>query len=230
MSQEINLVNPALRPKRDWLSFQVVSLATLVTLLLVGVAVAVVRLDLAAGRQAQAAAAAQLATVTQEVQQLQAAFAARRNDPALAQEAERLAAATVQRREVLKVAQGLAAEAGGVAEAMRGFARQRLEGVWLTAFNIGPGGFDLSGRLLDPALLPAYIRRLNAEPAFRGRHFAALDMQGVEPAPPAAGTAPAAPAVVPVGAVAQPVASGPQRYTEFSLKASAPAAVPGRRE
>lgn len=229
MSQEINLVNPALRPKRDWLSFQVVSLATLAALLLVGAGIAAVRINLAAGQKAQAEAAARLAAATQELQALQTAYAARRNDPALAQEAERLGAAIQQRRDVLQVARGLAAEAGGVAEVMRGFSRQRLDGVWLTAFNVGPGGFELNGRLLDPALLPTYIRRLNAEPAFRGRHFAALDMLGVEPPAPATGGA-ATPAVA--AATPLPVSSGPQRYTEFALKASAPSASSpaGRRE
>lgn len=219
MSQEINLVNPALRPKRDWLAFRFVSVATLVALLLVGGAVVAVRMHLAAGVQAQAAVGAQLAGIRQELQTVQLAFAARQNDPALAREAERLVVAIEQRRGVLGVARGLAAEAGGVAEIMRGFSRQRLDGVWLTAFNVGPGGFDLEGRLLDPGLLPVYIRRLNAEPAFRGRHFAALDMHGVEPAPPPAGAVSSPPAAV-------PTLSGPLRYTAFSLQATLPATAP----
>jgi hypothetical protein len=71
----------------------------------------------------------------------------------------------------------------------------------------------MRGRLLDPALLPAYIRRLNGEPAFRGRHFAALDMQGVLPPPVVAGQT-----SVPVPAAPPPL--GPTRYTEFALKAT----------
>ncbi|MFC5301501.1 hypothetical protein [Azospira restricta] len=214
MSQEINLLNPALRPKRDWLSFRYVALGGAAALGLVAVATAALRFDLAAEQKAQASAAARLAAVRDEVQALQARLAARRPDPALEQQAANLAAAIGQRQEVLELARGLAAEDGGFADAMLGFSRQRVEGVWLTAFSVGAAGFDIRGRLLDPALLPAYIRRLNAEPAFRGRHFAALDMLGVEPAPPAAAGA-QAPALVPPAA-----ATGPARYTEFFLRAA----------
>lgn len=226
MSQEINLLNPALRPKRDWLSSRRVALASLAALFVVAAAVVALRIDLASEQKAQTSAAAQLSAVRDEVQALQARLVARKNDPALEQEAVHLAAAIAQRREVLKQARGLAAEEGGFAEVMRGFSRQRVEGVWLTSFNTGPGGFDIRGRLLDPALLPAYIRRLNAEPAFRGRHFAALDMLGVEPSsPPAAGSTQA-----PVVNM-QPAATGPTRYTEFFLRATAAtSAAPGGRQ
>lgn len=216
MSQEINLLNPALRPRRDWLSFGSVSLAGLTALLVVGVGAAVVRAHLSTGMQAQQEAARQLSVVREEVQALQSALAGRRADPLLAQEAARLAATVARRREVLRLARDLAAEPGEVADVMRGLSRQRTEGVWLTGFNVGPEGFDLSGRLLDPGLLPTYIRKLNAEPAFRGRHFAALDMLGVEPPPPVSATPPPQP---------QPTtgqtAGAPVRYVEFSLKATA---------
>lgn len=223
MSQEINLINPALRPRRDWLSFRRVAPAAPAALLLVAGIAGALRVSVSSGQKAQTSAAAQLATARDQAQALQARLAARRSDPALEQEAAQLAAALGQRREQLKLARGLAAEDGGFAEVMRGFSRQRVEGVWLTGFSVGPGGFDIRGRLLDPGLLPAYIRRLNGEPAFRGRQFAALDMLGVEPtAAPAAGGAPAA------APAASPAPSGPARYTEFTLRATAgAAAAPG---
>lgn len=224
MSQEINLLNPALREQRDWLSFRVVATAIVVCLLVLAAALAVLRIHLASTQTAQVATAAALTVVRQELQTLQATLAARKNDPALEEESTRLAAAIGQRREVLALAQGLAAEEGGVAEVMRGFSRQRMDGVWLTGFNAGPAGFDIRGRLLDPALLPIYIRRLNAEPAFRGRQFAALDMQGV--VPPASTSGAAVPAEV-----APAAGSGPRHYTEFVLQATlSKASTPGARE
>lgn len=226
MSQEINLLNPALRPRRDWLSFHSASLAGLAALLVVGVGAATVRANLSTGMQAQQDAARQLSVVREEVQNLQSALAGRRADPVLAQEAARLAATVAQRREVLRLARDLAAEPAGVADAMRGLSRQRTEGVWLTGFNVGPAGIDLSGRLLDPGMLPVYIRKLNAEPAFRGRHFAALDMLGVEPPPPGSAT----PVQPPLPASGQALGA-PMRYVEFSLKATAAAGkTPGGSE
>lgn len=214
MSQEINLLNLALRPKQDWLSFRSVSVATAASLLLVLALFTFARFDLAGKQQAQSAAAARQTAAQQELQNLQTALGTRKTDPALELEAAALSAAAKQRGEVLALAKSLAADGGTVANIMRGFSRQRIEGVWLTGFNVGPAGFDMRGRLLDPALLPAYIRRLNAEPAFRGRNFAALDMQGVVPQPVVA-----AQNSVPVPTV--PAPAGPLRYTEFALKATA---------
>lgn len=79
---------------------------------------------------------------------------------------------------------------------LRGLARQALGGLWLTGFAVEAGDrrMEIRGRTLDPALVPEYIRRLNAEPAFRGHRFAALSVNlpapartqsdpGVRPAP-----------------------------------------------
>ncbi|MBI2306804.1 MAG: PilN domain-containing protein [Rhodocyclales bacterium] len=222
MSQEINLVNEALRPKRDVLRLRYVAATAGVALALILGLHLYARIELAGGRKAQSAAEARLSGLQQELKALQEALAARRQDPALAKEIERMRAVVEQRQEVLKLASGLAGDGGDAAEIMRGFARQRLEGVWLTGFSIGSAGIDIRGRLLDPALLPVYIRRLNGEPAFRGRQFAALDMQGVVPQAPAAGGA--APSRVP--ATPPPGAAAPARYTEFALKASL--AAPGK--
>lgn len=62
---------------------------------------------------------------------------------------------------------------------MRAFARQAVTGLWLSDFEIvGDGArISLSGSVLSPDLLPAYIRRLNQEPAMRGKSFAALQMR-----------------------------------------------------
>lgn len=234
MSQDINLLNPALRPKRDLLCFRNVAAATGAALLLVVVGAAVAQWRLAEGAREQIAVAGQLAQARQATQSMQSALAGRKSDASLDKALERAEAEVAQRRESLDLARGLAAAPGGVAEAMLGFSRQRLEGLWLTGFGIGPGGFDLRGRMLDPLLLPVYIRRLNGEPAFRGRRFAALDMTGVEagtPLSPPVPTSPAAPAAAPlaagagIGAVPAPGAAGPVaavRFVEFSLRASLP--------
>lgn len=62
--------------------------------------------------------------------------------------------------------------------------------LWLTGFAVSPDGqsLELKGRMLDASALPDYLSRLNAEPVFKGRQFAQLQvtslaMEGVESGP-----------------------------------------------
>jgi hypothetical protein len=71
---------------------------------------------------------------------------------------------------------------------MRAFARQSLDGVWLTGFEIDAGGRELalSGRALGAELVPRYLERLNHESLLQGRQFSSLkvDQRVIERAPP----------------------------------------------
>lgn len=225
MSQEINLLNPALRPKHDWLSFHSVALGTGL------VAACVLAFYAYASHQAvetlvqQKLVAGRLGSAQKDLQQLQAVLANRKQNPEFEREAQRLTEVIEHRRLVLQLAQETASGVqGGLADVMRGFSRQVLEGVWLTGFSVGASGIDIRGRLLDPSLLPTYIRKLNGEPSFRGRRFAALDMLGVAPAP-AAAPASGQPAVAPTPSAAAAT------YTEFVLRSSAlPSPAAGGKE
>jgi len=67
----------------------------------------------------------------------------------------------------------------GYSEYMRAFARQSINGLWLTAFDITGDGaqMSLSGAVLSPQLVPAYIQRLGKEKVMRGKTFSTLQMQ-----------------------------------------------------
>ncbi len=67
----------------------------------------------------------------------------------------------------------------GYSEYMRAFARQSVNGLWLTAFDITGDGaqMSLSGAVLNPQLVPVYIQRLGKEKIMRGKTFATLQMQ-----------------------------------------------------
>ena len=62
---------------------------------------------------------------------------------------------------------------------MEAFARQTLNGLWLTGFSIDGDAtqMSLSGAALSPELVPGYIMRLNNEKVMRGKTFASLQMQ-----------------------------------------------------
>ncbi|TDM09485.1 MAG: hypothetical protein C4K60_09535 [Ideonella sp. MAG2] len=61
------------------------------------------------------------------------------------------------------------------------FAKRSHGALWLTGFTISADGqsIELKGRMLDASALPDYLSRLNAEPVFKGRQFAQLQLNAV---------------------------------------------------
>ena len=74
---------------------------------------------------------------------------------------------------------GVGGNITGYSRYMLAFARQSVNGLWLTGFNITGDAAQMSinGAVLSPELLPAYIGRLSEEQAMRGKSFASLQMQ-----------------------------------------------------
>jgi hypothetical protein len=208
MSQQINLILPELRPRFDWLALPIVAGAALAGLLLL-VVMAVLTAMQTDGLQAREAGIKnQLAALQQQVQSLGSLLGARKADTALEKQIAATRLAVSQRQEVLSIiAQGDMAGGNAYSGLLQGFSRQIVEGVWLVGFGFAQKDIEIRGRLTDPALLSTYISRLNAEPAFAGRRFAALDMKGVEPKHDETPS----PAAV---AKPKPMA----RYTEFVLR------------
>lgn len=98
----------------------------------------------------------------------------------LQEELKKLQFAVASQRAVLDVLQsGSAANTTGYSVYMRAFARQSMEGVWLTGFDIEGDGavMTLNGATLMPQLVPAYIQRLGNEPSMRGKSFSTLLIQ-----------------------------------------------------
>lgn len=70
----------------------------------------------------------------------------------------------------------------GYANYLSAFARQIVDGVWLTSFSIQGAGNDISlqGSALRPELVPAYLHRLKSEAVMQGTSFATLEMSLVK--------------------------------------------------
>lgn len=208
MSQQINLLLPELRPRFDWLALPIVAGVAAAGLVLL-VAVAILTAMTVDGlKRRESTVKNQLVGLQQQVQSLGRALGARQADTSLDKQIAAVRLAVSQRQEVLNViAQGDVAGSSAYSGLLQGFSRQIVDGVWLVGFGFVQKDVEIRGRLVDPALLPTYISRLNAEPAFAGRRFAALNMKGIEPSEvktdATAITAKAAPAV---------------RYTEFVLR------------
>lgn len=217
MSQQINLLDPSLRPRRDWLRFNIVAPAALSCMMLVAVASVLLRTEQRGLQIQEAAGSAQLKATQERVQAIAKSIGQQASDPRLVAESEMIASGINQRLEVLDLLEKGRDPGLRFSEALRGLARQSMDGLWLTAFATGGDNLEIHGRMLDPALLSIYIRHLNAEPAFQGRRFDALDVQ--EAAPPQ-------PQQVSTGDVNKLEKRLP-RYAEFFLRAGAAQEKPG---
>lgn len=116
----------------------------------------------------------QLAASARRLEEAVNRFGPSRDGRRLADEVARLEAQVAQRRRLRDALQrDLRVGAAGYSDYLVAFARQHLNGVWLTAFDIeGAGDYlRLEGRATDPALVPQYVQRLAAEPAVAGKEF-----------------------------------------------------------
>ncbi|MCC7546772.1 MAG: hypothetical protein IT532_03315 [Burkholderiales bacterium] len=177
MSQQINLFDPALAPRVERLSARLTLRAMVVVAVFAFAAAVLAQVE--RGRIAGLAAQrdAQLAALQGDVTRMAREAAGRKPDPAILAELESTQALAEGRRQVMaRLQRGDLGDTGGVSEYLRAFARQRLDGIWLTGLSIGGAGREITvrGRTMDAQLLPEYLGRLRAEAALRGRAFATL--------------------------------------------------------
>jgi len=179
MSQQINLLHPGLRKARELLT--AVSLATVSALLFAAVLVTYVWAHADADGKARLAAeqTAALKAAQEELLAVTKTLAERASNDKLAAELAASQALLRARQEIFAyLDRGTLGNTDGFAQFLQSLARQTPGGLWLTGFTIEGGGreMEIHGRMLQAAALPEYIRRLNAEPAFKGRSFASLDI------------------------------------------------------
>lgn len=102
---------------------------------------------------------------------------ARKADPGDEAKLSQLEAQLRSRNEVAEALNGgIVGTAAGFSRYMMALSRQNLPGVWLTGFDLAAGGSELtlSGRALNPDLLPEYLQRLTREAPLQGRRFASM--------------------------------------------------------
>jgi Tfp pilus assembly protein PilN len=150
-----------------------------------------------------------LALERARLERVAANYAPRGKSQLLQQEIARLETQMGARTQVLEVLKG--GEFGrtaGFSEYFRAFARQAVDGLWLTGFNIKGNDLEISGRALQPELVPTYLQRLQREPTMQGKTFANLEMSVPKTEPTNKGA---------------PVT--PPSYVEFTLLSSEPGAA-----
>lgn len=246
MSAQINLFHPRFLKKRDLLTLDYVALACALLYVSIMVGGAWVRQEAAARTEAAASAQSQLKALKVQFEEASQAVGQRRPSPQLVAELAAAEALLRRRGEIARLLEsGELGSLDGFTEHFRGLARKVPDGLWLTGLTIGGGGseIEIRGGALNPSVLPGFLGRLGAEPAFRGRHFAGLaitrevpattvrDGASVDSAPGAGSRPGAAPALaamgagvaIPAPAIATPAASAPaSRGIEFVLTHKAP--------
>lgn len=180
MSQQINLFNPIFMKQRKYFSLltmlQALGMIIAGSLLFYGYAIYQVdQFSKQSEESAKRYSAEQgrLARYTAE-------FSPQQANQALQDEEQRMEKRVAEQNEIIEMLKsGAVGNTTGYSEYMRAFSRQIVQGLWLTGFKItGDGGqISLSGGVLNPELLPAYIQRLGKEGIMQGKTFSTLQMQ-----------------------------------------------------
>lgn len=215
MSQQINLFNPIFLKQKK--IFTALPMAKALGLMLLGVlALALYGKQRVASLQKEAnASAAQLAQKQARQSMANAQFAPRQKDAALAGQ---IAAAQAELAALRKVSDVLRnGEFGntlGYSSYFKAFARQSVDGLWLTGVAITGAGNEigLHGRALQPTLVPAYLGRLAREKVMQGKSFSSLQVNQAQ-RQDAAGK--------------DGAATEPAPFIDFSLQSSGLADTPG---
>lgn len=180
MSQQINLFNPIFMKQRKYFSLltmlQALVLIVAGSLLFYGYAIYQV------GELRRQSEQSTKRYNTEEVRlaRFTAEFSPQQANQALQEEVRRMEKQVADQAELIGIIKsGAVGNTTGYSEYMRAFSRQIVQGLWLTGFRVTGDAtqISLSGAVLSPELLPAYIQRLGKESIMQGKTFATLQMQ-----------------------------------------------------
>ena len=216
MAQQINLFNPVFLKQKKY--FSAVTMLQALGIVVAGVLAFYGYAAYESRGQAKIAADAgrQLAAQTQQVAAFTKEYSPQGRSRQLHDELSLANARLTQREEMLSLLKtGGLGNTAGFARYLAALARHPMDGVWLTGFSISgdENQLNLTGRVLEPDLVPVYIRALNKEEVMRGRKVAELRLTAREEKESSTAAPGANPPAAPKSAAA------PVRYVEFSLVA-----------
>lgn len=179
MTQQINLYHDGLRAQRErWRAQH--GLWAVGATLLAGWLLASA-LDAASARRSAEALRVEQAVLAarEQIKTTSDAVAA----PAAEAELARLRALDAGQRRVQATLQSqVAGRAEGYTPYLLALSRQAHPSLWITGFGVSADGnaLEIDGRMTDVSVLPDYLRRLTAEPQFKGRSFAQLKLKAAD--------------------------------------------------
>ncbi len=179
MAQQLNLINPDLRKKRDLLTAIPLLIASGILLAVLLGAFSVAFQQANAVQKEADKRDAEVKALQAQVQELAKQVAENKPSPRLAEELEHARTLLDLREEIIAILEGgVFGKNGGFSEFMRGFARQVPRDLWLTGFSLHSSdeSIEIRGSMLKPVSLPDFIHRLGNEAAFQGVGFSSLTM------------------------------------------------------
>ena len=177
MSQQINLYNPLFLEKKKY--FSAVTMSQALGLIVLGLALFYAFAfwqDRSLARQIGESGRA-YEQQRQQFAKITAELSPEKREAQLDQDLKSVEAAIALRRSLRgELGTGALAGPAGYSEYLRAFARQTVQGLWLTSIQIAEGGGQLtmSGRALQADLVPVLIGRLKQESVLRGRPLEGL--------------------------------------------------------
>lgn len=180
MSQQINLINPALIKQKDFLTtLNITMVYGALALSLLGWYVYTAQ-QMTTLKMSRDQLASELQHVQAALAEMTAARAPKAPNQTLIAELQTLEEKHQVQMQILQaMQQGRPSQDKGLASYMLGLARQSTDGLWLTGFSIDQTHHTVSlkGRSMDAAVLPDYMRKLGHEAVFAGQTFGGLRIQ-----------------------------------------------------
>lgn len=179
MTQQINLYQPMFRrQKKIFSAITMLQMIGFFTVIL-GAVYAYTATGLQPFRNEMQKTDTEFAKLTKQIEVYRANFPEEGKSKLLESEIARLTKELTERRKLKDALTGGSfGNVQGFSGLFEALARGHVDGAWLTGIRIGKGGrmISLSGKTVDPELIPVYIRRLSDTPAFRKRGFNVLDL------------------------------------------------------
>ncbi|NMM37563.1 MAG: PilN domain-containing protein [Glaciimonas sp.] len=180
MSQQINLFNPIFLKQKKY--FSAIAMAQALGLILIGALLLSVysRYQFSGMLDTATNMTAQMGLVQTRLNKVKAEYAPPKKSQGLEDGVKKTDAEVKSLQQVFDALQkGDIGNREGYSAYLRAFARQIVDGLWLTGFTIVGAGTELGlqGRALRPELVPAYINNLKQEHVIQGKNFSTLEIQ-----------------------------------------------------
>lgn len=180
MSQQINLLNPALIKKKQLLTPKSILIAVTLFSIAMLSYYSYIKIELSSLIQQRNQLAETLSKTQAQLQQTAMMHAPREVNVALLAQITKLQEKEKIQQQILDAVKlSTSNPESGYAALMLAFSRQSIDGLWLTSFNMNSDSnqLDINGRATQSELVPEYISRLGNEPVLKGKTFSTLSMR-----------------------------------------------------
>lgn len=182
MSQQINLLNPALIRPRDWLSLRNVLVMYAAALALMLWYYSSMQSEAEALNMQRTAAVTQFEGVQKSLVEASNDKSHMHTMQALEQELQHLMQQKNAQGKLLDTFKHVQGDGGHhLLDYMTGFARQSMTGVWITDFKVNAfeQNMSLTGRALQAERVPVYLEQLGQQAVFKGQLFSGLTLKAM---------------------------------------------------